>query len=80
LRVVPEWELGLGYSYEQNNLNTYMAFQNDSAVGYVVNQQLVPYKQIGQTYWGESTYTLKKRLASIYGLRITRHAAECAPT
>ena len=29
-RFVPEWNLGLGYSYQQNNLTTYMGFQNDS--------------------------------------------------
>lgn len=73
LRVVPAWELGLGYSYEQNNLNTYMAFQNDSAVGYVVNQQLVPYRQLSQTYWGESTYSWKQRLA--LNLRLTYNSA-----
>ena len=30
LPVLPNWNLGLGYSYQQNNLTTYMAFQNDS--------------------------------------------------
>ena len=61
LRVVPDWNLGFGYSYQQNNLTTYMAFQNDSSVNYVVDQPAVPYKQISQTYWGESTYTVKQR-------------------
>ena len=50
LRPMPLWNLGLGYSYQQNNLTTYMAFQNDSASGYVFTQPAVPYKQIGQTY------------------------------
>lgn len=59
LRFVPGWNLGLGYSYQQNNLTTYMAFQNDSGVGYVVDDPAVPYRQISQSYWGESTYTLK---------------------
>jgi predicted CXXCH cytochrome family protein len=61
-RLVPEWYLGLGYSYQQDNLTTYMAFQNDSSVGYVLDEPAVPYKQIAQTYWGESNYLLKQRL------------------
>ncbi len=73
-RVVPAWNLGLGYSYEQNNLTTYMAFQNDSAVGYVVDEPFVPYKQISQSYWGESTYSLKDRLA--FNLRLTHSSAQ----
>jgi predicted CXXCH cytochrome family protein len=73
LRFVPSWNLGLGYSYQQNNLTTYMAFQNDSAVGYVVNEPAVPYKQISQTYWGESTYTVKQRLG--LNLRLTYNSA-----
>jgi predicted CXXCH cytochrome family protein len=73
LRVVPAWNLGLGYSYQQNNLTTYMAFQNDSAAGYVFNQAAVPYKQISQTYWGESTYSLKQRLG--LNLRLTYNSA-----
>jgi len=62
LQVVPGWNLGFGYSYQQNNLTTYMAFQNDSSVNYVLEEPLVPYKQITQAYWGESTYTFKQRL------------------
>ena len=77
LRLVPGWDLGLGYSYQQNNLTTYMAFQNDSGVGYVVNEPAVPYKQITQAYWGESTYTVKRRLGSISGSPTTLRAAEC---
>ena len=73
LRLVPDWSLGLGYSYQQNNLNTYMSFQNDSAANYVVNEGAVPYKQISQTYWGESTYTVKQRLG--LNLRITYNSA-----
>jgi hypothetical protein len=46
-----------------------MAFQNDSAVGYVIDEPAVPYKQITQAYWGESTYTIKQRLG--LNLRIT---------
>jgi predicted CXXCH cytochrome family protein len=73
IRAMPGWNLGLGYSYEQNNLLTYMAFQNDSSAGYVVDEPNVPYKQISQTYWGESTYTLKQRLG--LNLRVTYNSA-----
>jgi len=73
LRPLPAWNLGLGYSYQQNNLTTYMAFQNDSSVGYVVDQPAVPYKQISQSYWGESTCTLKQRLG--LNLRLTYNSA-----
>ena len=50
-----------------------MAFQNDSGVGYVFNQAAVHYKQISQTYWGESTYALKQRLG--LNLRLTYNSA-----
>jgi len=61
-RSVHGWNLGLGYSYQQNNLTTYMGFQNDAAANYVLDEPVVPYKQITQAYWGESTYTFKERL------------------
>jgi DmsE family decaheme c-type cytochrome len=73
LRLVPQWDLGLGYSYQQNNLTTYMAFQNDSSVGYVVDEPLVPYKQISQSYWGETGYTVKQRLG--LNVRVTYNSA-----
>jgi len=73
LRFVPGWDLGLGYSYQQDNLTTYMAFQNDSGVGYVVDEPAVPYKQISQTYWAESTYLVKQRLG--INARITYNSA-----
>jgi hypothetical protein len=73
LRVRPSWNLGLGYSYQQNNMKTYMAFQNDSATGYILDEPLVPYKQISQAYWGESTYTLKQRAG--LNLRVTYNSA-----
>jgi hypothetical protein len=72
-RLVPDWNLGLGYSYQQNNLATYMAFQNDSATGYILDEPLVPYKQITQAYWGESSYTFEKRLG--LNLRVTYNSA-----
>jgi predicted CXXCH cytochrome family protein len=73
LRFVPGWNLGIGYSYQQNNLTTYMAFQNDSGVGYVVDERAVPYKQITQAYWGDSTYLVKKRLG--LDLRVTYNSS-----
>jgi predicted CXXCH cytochrome family protein len=73
LQAAPSWNLGLGYSYQQNNLSTYMAFQNDSAAGYILDEPLVPYKQISQTYWGESTYTLKQRAG--LNFRVTYNSA-----
>jgi predicted CXXCH cytochrome family protein len=73
VRVLPTWNLGLGYSYQQNNLTTYMAFQNDNGVGYVLDQPAVPYKQITQAYWGESSYTYRQRLG--LNLRLTYNSA-----
>ena len=73
MRFVPDWNLALGYSYQQNDLTSYMAFQNDSSVGYVLDEPNVPYKQIGQVYWGDSTYTLKKRLG--LDLRLTHNSS-----
>jgi predicted CXXCH cytochrome family protein len=73
LRFMPGWYVGLGYSYQENSLTTYMAFQNDSGVGYLIDEPAVPYKQISQTYWGESTYTIKQRLG--LNLRLTYNSA-----
>jgi hypothetical protein len=61
-RPAQDWNLGLGYSYQQNNLATYMAFQNDSFTGYILDEPLVPYKQITQAYWAESSYLAKQRM------------------
>jgi len=73
MRVSPAWNLGLGYSYQQNNLTTYMAFQNDSSVGYVVEEPAMPYKQITQAYWGESNYTFRQRFG--LNFRLTYNSA-----
>jgi hypothetical protein len=73
LRVVPTWNLGLGYSYQQNNLTTYMALQNDSATNYLLDEPAVPYKQITQAYWGESSYTFRQRFG--LNLRLTYNSA-----
>lgn len=73
LRLIPAWNLGFGYSYQQNNLTTYMAFQNDSGAGYVYDQPAVPYKQLSQTYWGETSYTATQHLG--LNLRLTYNSA-----
>ncbi len=73
LHVVPAWNLGLGYSYQQNNLKTYMAFQNDNSVGYVVDDPAVQYKQLSQVVWGDSTYIVQQHLG--LDLRLTHNAS-----
>ena len=73
LHSVQNWNLGLGYSYLQNDLNTYMAFQNDSSVNYVVDNPLVPYKQLSQVVWGNTDYTIKDRFG--FKLLFTRNAS-----
>ncbi len=55
------WNSSLGYSYQQNNLTTFMAFQNDSGTGYLIDEPAVPYKQITQAYWAESNYSFASR-------------------
>ena len=73
LPIRPDWSFGLGYSYQQNNLLTYMAFQNDSGVNYVLDEPAVPYKQIAQDYWVESSYLAKQRFG--LNLRVTYNSA-----
>jgi predicted CXXCH cytochrome family protein len=68
LPLLPAWNLNLGYSYQQNNLTTYMAFQNDNSVGYLLDEPAVPYKQIVQAYWGETTFAMKQRWGLNFGL------------
>jgi len=65
--LVPNWSLDLGYSYQQNNLGTYAAFQNDAAAAYVVDEPFVPYRQLSQAYWVRSGYTFRQKL----GLNLT---------
>jgi hypothetical protein len=62
LALIRNWNLDVGYSYQQNDLGTYMAFQNDSAAGYVVDEPFVPYRELSQTYWIRSAYKVKQRL------------------
>ncbi len=73
IHPLPAWSLDLGYSYQQNNLNTYMAFQNDSSTNYVVDEPYVPYKQLSQVVWGETNYTVKDHLG--LDLRFTHNAS-----
>ncbi|HEX7424622.1 MAG TPA: hypothetical protein VF311_12170 [Terriglobales bacterium] len=61
IKPVPQWSIGGGYTYLQDNLRTDMTFENDPAVA-VYTQTLTPYKQLSQTYSIHSTYELKKRL------------------
>lgn len=73
LRPLPDFSLGLGYSSQQNNLSTYMAFQNDSSVGYVIDEPLVPIKQITRAYWAETSYAYQKHLG--LDLKITYNSS-----
>jgi hypothetical protein len=61
VKPVPEWALGGGYTYLQDNLHTDITWENDPAV-VVYTQPSVPYKQLSQTFSIHSTYELKKRL------------------
>ena len=61
IKPIPQWSIGGGYTYLQDNLRTDMQFANDAAVA-VYTQTLVPYKQLSQTYSIRSTYDLKQRL------------------
>ena len=45
-----------------------MAFQNDTAAGYVVDEPFVPYRQLSQTYWIKSGYKFKNRAGLNLGL------------
>jgi predicted CXXCH cytochrome family protein len=60
-RIAPGWNLQVGHSYQQNDLNNYIAFQNDAGANYVIDEPLVPYKQISQTYWGQTGYTVANK-------------------
>ncbi len=61
IKPVPQWSIGGGYTYLQDNLRTDITFENDPAAA-VYTQALVPYKQLSQTYSIRSSYELKKRL------------------
>ena len=61
IKPVPEWSIGAGFTYLQEDLRTDMQFGNDSAVA-LYTQPLVPYKDLSQTYFIRSTYELKHRV------------------
>jgi hypothetical protein len=61
VKPVPQWSIGGGYTYLQDNLHTDITWENDPAV-VVYTQPQVPYKQLTQTISIHSTYELKKRL------------------
>lgn len=58
---VPQWNIGAGYTYLQDNLRTDMRFMNDPAVG-LYTESLVPYKQLSQTFSVRTSYEIKQRL------------------
>ena len=68
LTPTPNWNLEMGYSYQQNNLATYMAFQNDAAAGYVLDDPFAAYRQLSQTYWFQSAWRVTERLGLNLGL------------
>jgi hypothetical protein len=59
LTLVPDWTLGAGYGYYQNNLRTDLIYGTDP----FYQESLVPFKAISQSYSVSSTYLAKKRLA-----------------
>jgi len=61
IRPVPQWSIGGGYTYLQDNLRTDMSFANDAGVG-LFTESLVPYRQLSQTYSIRSMYDVKKRV------------------
>lgn len=60
LHPVSPWTISLGYSYQQNNLTSYAAFQNDASVNYVVDEPNVPWKQLTQAWWANTAYEAKR--------------------
>jgi hypothetical protein len=61
IKPIPQWHIGAGYSYLQDNLRTDMRFMNDSAIG-PYNATLVPYKQLSQSFSINTGYQIKQRL------------------
>ena len=61
IKPVPQWSIGGGYTYLQDNLRTDMQYANDSGVG-TYTQLLAPYKQLSQTYSIHTSYEVKKHL------------------
>ena len=61
-RPVPQWNVGAGYTYLQDNLRTDMRLLNDATIG-LYTQPLVPYKQLSQSFSVHTNYELKKRMS-----------------
>ncbi len=62
IKPIPQWNIGAGYTYMQDNLRTDMRFMNDSAIG-LYTETLVPYKQLNQVFTINTGYQIKQRLA-----------------
>jgi len=62
IKPVPQWNIGAGYTYMQDNLRTDMRLMNDAGIG-TYTQPLVPYKELSQSFSLHTSYELKKRLA-----------------
>jgi|SRR5579872_564364 len=60
IKPVPQWNVGAGYTYLQDNLRTDMRFMNDSAIG-LYTETLVPYKQLSQSFSVRTSYEIKQR-------------------
>jgi hypothetical protein len=78
VKPVPEWSIGGGYTYLQDNLRTDITWENDPAV-VVYTQPLVPYKQLSQTFSIHSTYELKKRLGLSFNFAHSTAHSEVRP-
>ncbi len=75
----PNWNFDLGYSYQQNLLNTYMGLQNDAGVNYVLDEPFVPYNQLNQSYWARfGTHLLDRRL--LWNAQVTYNSARSGMT
>jgi predicted CXXCH cytochrome family protein len=73
LHAPHNWNYALGYAYLQNNLTTWMAFQNDASVNYVVDEPNVPFRQLTQAWWTDAAWTFRKRAG--LSLAVTRNSS-----
>ena len=60
VRPIPEWTVGGGFTYLQDNLRTDIRVMNDSGIG-LYTQTLAPYKELNQNYSFRTSYEIKKR-------------------
>ena len=77
--LLPNWNIDAGYSYQQNNLATFMAFQTDPGAGYVLNEPFMPYRQLTQTYWLRSAYKVRQHLGLNLSLEHNSAHSEMRP-